>query len=411
MPISAERIQTDIAAIARLTETPGAGASRPTFSQPWRQARGYVEQQLESIGCKVRIDAAGNLHARPNAISWDAPAWMSGSHIDSVPHGGDYDGVIGVVCALEALRAAREELKVAAPLELVIWAEEEGTTFGVGMIGSRAYVGEFTPDQLATLKNSSGQNYLEAGEAHGVSRDKLATDRLKVATAIGLIEVHIEQGPALWNDDVRIGCVGGIAGRRQYRCDMHGAANHAGSTSMRDRLDALAGAAETIVALEKLANELGHNAVITVGQIVCKPNAINVIAEDATFTIDFRSPQTALLASGDRSIQKCVEQIAQHRKLQHVLAVTESQVAVELDSRVCNKMRKAAEKWKIGPVIDTTSGALHDAAILAPHVPTAMLFVPSRDGISHNPDEFSRIEDIAAAATILLETVKDRRLE
>src|SRR6185295_3048309 len=154
MPISAERIQADITAIARCTETPGAGASRPTFSAAWRQARNCVQAQLEAAGCKIRIDAAGNLHARPSAISWDAAAWMSGSHIDSVPNGGNFDGVVGIVSVLEVFRAASEELRDAVPLELVIWAEEEGTTFGVGMIGSRVFVGELGAEQLANLKNA-----------------------------------------------------------------------------------------------------------------------------------------------------------------------------------------------------------------------------------------------------------------
>src|SRR4051794_27441957 len=228
MPVTPERIQSDIDAIAGFTETPGEGATRPTFSNAWRQARDYVIGQLEAAGCKVKIDPAGNVHARPNAIGWDSPVWISGSHIDSVPHGGNFDGVVGIVTVMEVFRAAREELKVAVPLELVIWAEEEGTTFGLGMIGSRAFVGELGVEQLVALKNAAGQSYLEAGEPHGVARDMLATDRLKTTNVIGLIEVHVEQGAALWNEDARAAVVTGIAGRRQYRCEMRGVANHAG---------------------------------------------------------------------------------------------------------------------------------------------------------------------------------------
>jgi len=410
MPISAERIQNDITAIARFTQTPGAGATRPTFSPAWRQARDYVAQQLEAIGCKVRIDAAGNLHARPAAISWDAPAWISGSHLDTVPHGGDYDGVVGVVAPLEVLRAAREDLKIAIPLELVVWAEQEGTTFGLGMIGSRLFVGELSVEQLLGLSNAHGQNYLEAGAAHGVDPHKLSEDRLRPHTVIGVVEVHVEQGPGLWNNDIRAACVAGIAGRRQYRCEIKGLANHAGCTSMQDRLDALAGAAEGIVALEKLACSLGHDTVITVGRVHVRPNAINVIADKVDFTIEFCSPQTAILARGDQAIRSALEQIARRRRLELVLDVTESQAPVELDPRICAKMRRGAEARHIEPITDATSGGLHDAAILAAHVPAAMLLVPSRDGISHSPDEFSRIDDIAAAAAILLETVRDRRL-
>src|SRR5205814_6188647 len=139
--------RSDIEAIARFTESLGAGASRPTFSEPWRAARDYVIEQAKSAGCKVRIDAAGNVHARPEALPWDAQAWLCGSHIDSVPHGGDYDGVAGVIVALEILRA-----DPSATLELVIFAEEEGTTFGLGMLGSRCWIGELSSDRLANLR-------------------------------------------------------------------------------------------------------------------------------------------------------------------------------------------------------------------------------------------------------------------
>jgi allantoate deiminase len=411
MPISAERIQNDIAAIARFTLTSGAGATRPTFSAPWRQARDYVASQLEAIGCKVRIDAAGNLHARPTAISWDGPAWLSGSHLDTVPNGGDYDGVVGVVAALEVMRAAREDLKIAIPLELVIWCETEGASFGMSMIGSRVLIGELTPEHLADLKNAEGQTYLAAGAPHGVDVSKLPSDRLRAHTIVGVIEVHVEQGPGLWNDDVRAACVSGVAARRQYRCEIRGAANDAGSTSMRDRLDALAGAAEIMVALENLALGMGHNSVITVGQISNHPNAVNVIPERVTFSIDFRCAMMTLLASGDQSIRTTIEQIAQRRRLEVVLNVTDSRAAVELDPRVCAKMRRSADARHIEVLSDATAGQLHDAAILAAHVPTAMLFVPSRGGVSHSPDEFTRVEDVATAATILMETVRDRRLE
>src|SRR3989442_1576903 len=140
--ISTDRISSDIQAIARFTETPGAGATRPTFSDTWRQARDYVIEQAKAIGCQIRIDAFGNVHARPATLAWDKPAWLCGSHIDTVPHGGHYDGVTGIVVALEILRT-----DPSAPVELVIFAEEEGPTFGLGMMGSRGWVGELTDEQ------------------------------------------------------------------------------------------------------------------------------------------------------------------------------------------------------------------------------------------------------------------------
>src|SRR3954451_2371679 len=158
MAIGVDRIRSDIEAIAACTATPGAGATRPTFSPAWAAARAYVVAQAEAAGCDVRTDAAGNVHARPAELGWDARACLVGSHIDTVPHGGDYDGVAGVSVALELLRSANED-GVATPVELIIFAEEEGPTFGLGMLGSRAWVGDLTAEQLGNLRNAAGQNY------------------------------------------------------------------------------------------------------------------------------------------------------------------------------------------------------------------------------------------------------------
>jgi allantoate deiminase len=410
MSNSIERIRQDVETIAGFTETAGAGTTRPTFSPAWRAARDYVVSELEKCGCRVRIDAAGNVHARPGAVAADSLVWLSGSHLDTVPQGGNFDGVVGVVAALEALRSAREAQKV-LPLELVIWAEEEGTTFGLGMLGSRAFAGSLTVGQLESLRNAAGQSYFEAGESHGVVAANLPADRIQAGRIVGLIEVHVEQGPGLWNTDQPVAVVGGIAGREQYRLTLKGLANHAGSTSMHDRFDALAGAGEVIVAMERLAREMSHNTVVTVGQIHCRPNAINVIAEEVTLTIDFRTPSLEGLARGDVLLQKQIGAIADHRRLTFDLQSTELVAPIQMDERVCSRLSKAAAKCGVGPIATTVSGALHDAAILAPLVPTAMLFVASRDGISHSPAEFSRYEDIAAAAAILAEAVRNRNLD
>ena len=407
---SIERIQRDIETIAGFTETPGQGATRPTFSPAWAAARYYVIRELEACGCRVQIDPAGNLRARSSAVSFETPAWLSGSHLDTVPHGGNFDGVVGVVAALEALRAARAAQKV-LPLELVVWAEEEGTTFGLGMLGSRAVAGTIDVEQLASMKNGSGQSYFEAGAAYGVAAGRITEARLQPARAVGLVEVHVEQGPGMWNTDEPVAVVSAIAGRKQYRLTVKGVANHAGSTRMSDRFDALAGAGEVIVAMEKLARELAHDSVITVGHISCRPNAINVIAKEATLAIDFRSPSMDVLGRGDVLIRKQIDAITDHRRLTYELDNVEFQPALAMDERVCARLHKAAVKCGLGEIPTTASGALHDAAILAPLVPTAMLFVASRDGISHNPGEFSRYEDIAAAATILAEAARNRSLD
>jgi hydantoinase/carbamoylase family amidase len=400
VPIREDRIAADIAAIARCTQAPGAGADRPTFSSAWRQARDYCVAEAERAGCTTRIDAAGNVHLRPAAIDPAKPVWLSGSHIDSVPHGGDFDGVAGVVAALEVLRAAYEEGGAPPPFEEIVFAEEEGTTFGLGMLGSRGWVGTLDAVALGGVRNRDGRSYLEAGSAHGVNPERLVAERHRPGDYAGFVEIHVEQGPAMWNRDERVAVVTAIAGRRQYAVELGGVANHAGSTGMNDRHDALAGAAEVIAAVECLPDLLGDHAVATVGRITVSPNAVNVIPSRAEFTIDLRAPDDHSLELGHERLGALVEAAATRRGLTCTLRRTESLPAVRLDGGVVGRIR--AEAGRLGiPLVDTVSGALHDAAILAPLVPTAMIFVASRGGVSHNPDEFSRIEDIAAATRVL----------
>ncbi|HMB96805.1 MAG TPA: hydantoinase/carbamoylase family amidase, partial [Tepidisphaeraceae bacterium] len=257
MPIDVQRISRDIEAIAGFNESsPDIGYSRPTFSPAWRKARDYVIAEAESVGCKIRIDAAGNVHARPAKLDWEHPAWLSGSHIDSVTSGGKFDGVVGVVCPLDVLRAAREIGRDDLPLELIIFAEEEGTTFGMGMIGSRLWTGDATAESVRPFRNRDGQDYFQAGESHGVRTNNLATDRINPAHYLGMIEIHIEQGPAMWETNIPIALVTAIAGRKQFKIQLVGQANHAGSTPMSYRIDALAAAAKIITGVESMARDL-----------------------------------------------------------------------------------------------------------------------------------------------------------
>lgn len=404
MKINADRIAADIDLIAGITETPGHGSSRPTFTPQWAEARDYVIAQAKKAGCDVTIDACGNVHARQITFGWDKPAWLSGSHIDSVPHGGKYDGVMGIVVPLEIFRAAADANRV-VPLELIIFAEEEGTTFNLGMLGSRAWAGTLTMDQLAKLKNRDGVSPLDAGRPYGVVADKIGTDVINPQRYKGLIEVHAEQGPAMWEKNTPLAIVGAINGRRQFRVTIHGVANHAGSTPMTYRYDALAAAAECIVGLEKFPTMLSPDAVVTVGRINASPNALNVINDEVTFTVDFRSPKNEHLEVGSKAIRQAIAAIVNRRKLTAEIAETEVLPAVTLDAGVIATLKAAADKIGLPDMPTTHSGALHDAAILAPLLPTAMLFVASKDGISHNPNELSRIEDIAKAAELLAAVV------
>ncbi|MDX9826777.1 MAG: M20 family metallo-hydrolase [Spirochaetia bacterium] len=399
--ISEKRLIAAIETIAEWSESdPAAGYNRPTFSPSWRAALDYVIEEARKLGCSVKTDPAGNVHARPAGLSWDEPAWLCGSHIDTVPSGGKFDGVVGVVIALELLRTLP-----GAALELVLFAEEEGTTFGIAMLGSRAWAGTLPGEQIGTLKNRAGTDFASAGKPFGVALDMISAqnfgfplDRYK-----GLIEVHVEQGAGLWKKGLSVAVVTTVNGRRQYSGNFMGVANHAGSTAMSDRRDALTGAAEFIIGLEALGKEfdaLHPNSVVTAGALTVAPNAVNVIPGRADFMLDFRSPSNELLSSGDGSIRRLLSSIGEKRSLKTQINCFENLPALLFDPGLCDRLRRAGTELGI-PLPDASSGALHDSAILAPYMPTAMLFVASKDGISHNPAEFSRPEDIAAAARIV----------
>lgn len=402
--ISGERILRDIEAIASFSEVaPVVGYSRPTFSLAWRGAVDYVVGEAEKAGCVVRVDACGNVHARRGEVGWGERVWLSGSHVDSVPTGGKFDGVVGAVAALEVLRAVPY-----AALELIVFAEEEGTTFNLGMLGSRAWVGTLDAAALQGLTNRDRLDYLAAGAAHGVSVERMGKERFDAAAYLGFIELHVEQGPAMWNGGVPVAVVTAINGRQQWACTVTGTANHAGSTKMGDRNDALSGAAEMVGVIEYLGRELDavlDHTVMTVGRMVVEPNALNVIPGRVVFSVDFRARHGEMLLRGAGILRERLEGIARERGLGFEMKMTEELPAVTLDAGVCARLKAASGHLGVA-LPEVASGALHDAAILAPHVPTAMLFVASEGGISHNPAEFSRIEDIVLATRILAEAVR-----
>ena len=401
-----DRLRRDFEAVAAISQTPGAGATRPTFSAEWGRAVEYVVKEAQTAGCVVRRDAAGNVFAKPAGLAAGERTWLVGSHLDTVPHGGDYDGVAGVLVGLELLRSAADDGVGDLPVELVIFAEEEGPTFGLGMLGSRALVGDLTADDLARLRNADGQTYLEAGKPFGVDAAGIAGDKVDPSRHLGFVELHIEQGPGMWRRDERLAVVSAVTGRRQYYVVVHGEANHAGATAMGDRKDALAGAARIVIGLENLVSTLRTDAVVTVGRLDVHPNAVNVIADRVELTVDFRSGLAGVLQSTGDAIPLVLETFAERRELGIEIEETEAIAVCPLSGRLAGALRKSAAACGLGDLPTVTSGALHDAAVLAPHLPTAMLFVPSRGGISHNPSEFSRVEDVAAAVEVIERLVR-----
>lgn len=276
--IKVERIRKDLETLARFTATPGKGVTRMAFTPEERQARDYLEQEMRSIGLEVYTDAAGNLFGRRAGREPGAPVVMLGSHIDSVKSGGPFDGAAGVVAALEIARALQELGKETVhPIEVVVMTEEEGARFGSGLYGSRAMVDGISPEEMTGTFDEEGISKAEAMRAFGLDPDRVREAVRKPGSVKAFLELHIEQGPILEAAGTKIGIVESIVGIKTIFVTINGSADHAGTTPMPMRRDALVGASQVITAINRIAREAGENTVGTVGMLQVKPGSSNVV--------------------------------------------------------------------------------------------------------------------------------------
>jgi allantoate deiminase len=391
MPQRAQRAIAECRRIAGMSEEVG-GTTRRFLTPPVREVHALLHGRMEAIGMNVSVDAAGNLRGR-----WHPPAGRSkrliiGSHIDTVPNAGAFDGILGVTLALECAEIA-QELKLPLTIEIIAFSEEEGVRFGVPFIGSRAAAGRFDP-ALLKLKDADGATLENAIRAFGLDPggiEKAAIDE----DALGFLEVHIEQGPVLEAEGLQVAAVTAIVGQTRHILTWTGHANHAGTTPMHLRRDALAGAAEWIVAVESLAQRT-DGLVATVGHVDVEPNAGNVIAGAVRVSLDVRHADDAARKSAVDALLAQAETIAARRGLALQCARQMDQPAVPMDERLTAFLAEATEAAGL-PVKLMPSGAGHDAMVMASRVPTAMLFLRSPGGLSHHPDETVLEEDVAAA--------------
>ncbi len=404
MGIKAERIEEDIEVINSFTSTPGKGITRFTFSEEYMKARRYVIEELNRMVARISTSLGGNLRGRLEGRDAQSPSVMTGSHIDSVFQGGRFDGVAGVVCALEVGRVISEErLGHRHPIDLVVFAEEEGSRFGSIMIGSRAWIGKLGEGDLLRMKDRNGISYLQAMESSGLRIDD--PDVLKPGAVKAMIELHIEQSVVLESGGFQIGVVEGINGIKQFLVSLRGVANHAGATPMGLRHDALQGAAQIISSVEDIAaRELGRNTVATVGIVHCEPGQANVIPGKVEFTVDIRDLDPKRLEEAVKRISAAIEKTCNNRGLTFEVTPRSDTPPVALSRDVVSLIEERAAGKKI-KYLRMPSGALHDSSILPEVTEVGMIFVPSRDGRSHCPEEFTEVKDIAAGAEILLESV------
>ena len=388
----AERVIARCRKLAQISDVQGE-TTRTFLSPAMRRANALVATWMEAAGMMTRVDAAGNLRARRG----DGPAQiLIGSHLDTVVNAGAFDGVLGVMLAIEAVNALGTQ---GLGMEVIAFSEEEGVRFATPFLGSRAVVGTLDQTALA-LRDTTGVSVAEAIETYGLHVDDLHNARLDAKTK-AYLEIHIEQGPVLEAEDRPLAVVSAIAGQTRLRIRFTGHANHAGTTPMHLRHDALAAAAEWISHVEARANA-EPGLVATVGSVAAQPGVVNVVPGVVTASLDIRHAQDTVRRVALEDLLESATAAAQKRGVMVSQQVTMEQTAVAMDAELTRILEDSAAScgYHARPL---TSGAGHDAMVLAPHVPTAMLFVRTPGGLSHHPDEDVRVEDVEAALRTTME--------
>lgn len=398
--VETQRIVQRIGELAQFGANPQGGVSRVAFSEADIAGRSYIMGLMREAGLEVRIDAAGNVIGRREGSDPDLPAIMTGSHIDSVPGGGNYDGDLGVIGAIEVAQVLHERgIRTRHPLEVVSFTDEEG-----GLIGSLAMTGRQQPGALDVVSHS-GKTIREGIRLVGGDPDHLELARRQPGELAAYIELHIEQGAILYEESINIGVVEGIVGIRWWDVTIEGIANHAGTTPMNRRRDALLSAAELALAVNRVATSLPGRQVATVGRIRAEPGAPNVIPGRVVMSLEIRDLEAEKIQQVFDTIDSEAARIAEARHTP--IRFEEIDVAVEpapTDARMREIIAAAAAKLALTHKL-MPSGAGHDAQDMAHIAPTGMIFVPSVAGISHSPEEYTLPEDMANGVNVLLQTV------
>lgn len=406
--INKDRLLRDLNAVSRIGLGEGGSVTRLVFSVHELRARQLLLHLMNQAGLEVRVDAAGNVFGR-FAGTREGPAVLAGSHLDSVVQGGRYDGPVGVIGALEAVRAIKESgVPVPAPLESVCFVGEESSRFGFSTLGSSLVAGEVTMDDFANAVDAGGNRLEDVLSSLGIYRENLASLKRDPKTVKAYLELHIEQGPILESKKKKIGVVTAIAAPSRFRVVFRGQADHSGTTPMEMRKDALVAAGHLITYIdeacrEHAATEKGR-VVGTVGAVKVEPGVINAIPGRAEMQVDVRSITAASKRKVAGLIRKRARRIARERGVEVDLVTIREEEPVALHRRVIALIRALCEERGV-PFEVMPSGAGHDAMQMARITPTGMIFIPSVNGVSHNPTEWTDPEDICLGTQLLVEAL------
>ena len=403
--INAARLRASLEGLSRFGRNPEGGVSRVAWTAPDVEGRRWVMDTLMSgIGLDVRVDSAGSIYGRRAGTDPRLPIVLFGSHIDSVPKGGNFDGDVGSMAAIEVMRTLHDrKVSTRHPLECVIWSNEEGVHYGRGLFGSRATVGEFEPGELDE-KDEEGLHIRDAVARIGGDLGRIAEARRKPGELAAYLELHIEQGGTLDRRGVPIGVVEGIVGINRYLARVRGSANHAGTTPMPERRDALVAASKLVVAVrEETVREPGRQ-VGTVGKLCVAPGAPNIIPGEVEMVIELRDLSMEKVEGIFRRIEKRAQEIARETSTEIAITRTSTHAPALATPWVREVIEREARALGLA-TLALPSGAGHDAQMLSRIAPMGMIFVPSVAGISHSPKELTRWEDAANGCEVLYRTV------
>ena len=401
LQIDSARLWGTIHGTAKFGATAKGGVKRLTLSQEDKQVRDWFRKACESAGLEVQVDALGSMFGVRKGRDMSKPPVGLGSHLDTQPTGGKYDGVLGTLAALEVVRTLNDAgIETEVPLCICNWTNEEGSRFAPATMASAAYAGEYTTDNILGRKDASGVSVGEALDGIGYRGSEPVGQRKFGA----FVELHIEQGPLLEAENKTIGVVDRGQGIIWYDGKITGFESHAGTTPMPLRRDALAALSEIVLAVERIANRHGPNAVGTVGEAVIAAPSRNVIPGEVAFTIDVRSPEAKTLDAIDGELREAIAEIAPRRRATIDLTAIWRKEPTVFNPKLVDAVESAAKTLGYSHR-RITSGAGHDACNLATVVPAAMVFVPCKDGVSHNELEDATQLDCTAGANVLMHTV------
>lgn len=397
--ILTDRVEADLRALADLVESDRPGWTRTALGPADREGRELVRRWMVDAGLETTLDGAGNVIGRVSGTGAGGRAIMVGSHTDTVVGGGRFDGIVGVVGAIEAVRALRESgQRLAHDLVVVDFFNEEPNEFGLSCVGSRAMAGELTRDHLELL-DDRGRSLADALAHVGIDTEGILSAQYDFSGVDAFVELHIEQGPYLEQQGSQIGLVESITGISRFRALFNGRADHAGTMPMNLRRDAGCAAAGTVLAVERIAGE-GVQTKGTSGQVTFTPAAVNVVTASAEFRGEFRGPEAEWLRHAQAALTDAAYDEGRRRGVGVEVDWLPLQEPAPMSPTMLSTLSQVVDDLGLSSS-RLFSGAEHDAAVIAPKVPSGMIFVPSRDGRSHCPEEWTDLTDIAAGVTTL----------